>query len=427
MRPTLVVATRAHAAGAAAGHHTTSSAVQPSRLAAIAAGICALALSICAPAAAAAPVPCNGAVQIADAKGDGHHANSDVLAAWFSEAGGRLQAVIQTDFGSWSPAHEDSATAGFAALFGLGGQTRFVRLVTPQLGSGPLRYDYGTWSLATGFVSAGATTGEVVAGRSGTVTLDVPVATGAVAGARLVQPFVMTYDGGSALAPHWVDRAPGAAADSTPSEAAFGADYVVGSCQPASAGGGPAPVGPGTPGVPGPTVMTSSVVLQAPKRLVGGGRLRASGRVVPARPGVLVRLALKPRRKNTTAVVRTVATAPDGSFAYDFQTVETSLLQAVAEGVNAQTQTVTVRSTVAIKLRRVRGGKTVVSGKVGPRIPGRVLLLRANAFAATATTTVSKGRFQFKARRLTRGRYQVVFIPSGARAERSTSKSGVVR
>ena len=78
-------------------------------------------------------------------------------------------------------------------------------------------------------------------------------------------------------------------------------------------------------------------------------------------------------------------------------------------------------------MRRLRGAKTVVSGKVGPRVPGRVLLLRTNAFAATATSIVIKGRFRFKARRLARGRYQVVFIPSGARAERSTSKSGVVR
>ena len=148
---------------------------------------------------------------------------------------------------------------------------------------------------------------------------------------------------------------------------------------------------------------------------------------MPARAGVTVRLTLKPRRKNTPAVVRTVATQVDGTYAYDFQAVETSLVNAVAEGINAQTKTVAVQSTVSMKLRRLRSGKTVVSGKVGPRIPGRVLLLRANAFASTATTTAAKGRFTFKARRLSRGRYQVVFIPSGARAERSTSKSGVVR
>ena len=220
-----------------------------------------------------------------------------MLAGWFSEAGGRLQAVIQTQFGNWSPADEDSESAAFAMLFSVAGQTRFVRLTTPRIGAGPLSYDYGTWSAATGFAGAGPATGEVVAGLPGTVTLDVPDAIGAVAGVRLLQPFVMTSDGGTALAPHWVDRAPGGAGDSTPAEAAFGADYVVGSCRPPGAGGGPG--GCAAPGEPGQTATTTSVILRAPKRLVGGGKLRAGGHVVPARAGVTVRLTVKPRRKGT--------------------------------------------------------------------------------------------------------------------------------
>ncbi len=417
MRPKHVAATCAHRAGPAARP-------TDARFVAIAGVICAIALSACPNASAAAPAPCNAIAQIADDKGDGHHPNSDVLAGWFSEAAGRLQAVIQTNFGEWAPAHEDSETAGFAMLFTVAGQTRYVRLVTPRPGAAPLAYDHGTWSAGTGFVSAGATAGEVVAGVSGTATIDVPAATGAVAGTPLARPFVMTYDGGAPLAPHWVDRAPGGAGDSTPTETAFGADYVVGSCQPA--GGGAGPGGEPAPG-PGQSVTTTAVVLAAPKRLVGGGKLRASGRVLPARAGVPVRLTLRTRRKGPAAVVRTVATLADGTFAYDLQAVETSLVDATAEGINAQTKTVTVQSTVTVALRRLRSGKTVVSGKVAPRIPGRVQLLRSNAFAPTASTTVIKGRFAFKARRLTRGRYQVVFIPSGARAERSTSKSGVVR
>jgi hypothetical protein len=416
MRPKHDVAPRAQRAGATVGPTTT-------RLAALTTAICALALIACPAASAAAPAPCNGIAQISDVKGDGHHPNSDVLAGWFSEAAGRLQAVIQTSFGDWAPAHEDSETAGFAMAFAVAGQTRYVRLVTPRVGAGPLAYDYGTWSAATGFVSAGATAGEVVAGPSGTVTLDVPAATGALAGARLAQPFVITYDGGAPLAPHWVDRAPGGAGDATPTEAAFGADYVVGSC--AAAGGGAGPGGP--PTGPGATITTTAVVLEAPKRLVGGGTLRASGRVLPARAGVPVRLTVRTRRKGPAPVVRSVATRADGTFAYDLRAVETSLVDAVAEGTNAQTKTVTVQSTVTLKLRRLRGGKTVVSGKVAPRIPGRVQLLRTNAVTPTATTAASKGRFEFKARRLRRGRYQVVFIPSGARAERSTSTSGAVR
>lgn len=424
MRLNVVVGPRARSAGAASIR--TIAAARPLRALAPLSALCALVLAPGQPAFAAPPAACGGVAQISDERGDGHHANSDVVAAWFSEASGGVQAVIQTTFGAWSPAHEDSSSAGFAMLFESGGQLRYVRLVAPRPGEGPLTFDHGAWLPATGFVSAGPTTGEVVAGVSGSVTIDVPAATGAVPGARLARPFVMTYDGGSALAPHWVDRAPGGANEATPTDPAFGADYVVGSCQPAGGGGTGAP-GAGAPPGTGATATTTAVVLNAPARLVGGGALRASGRIVPARGDVPVRLTVKPRRKGTAALVRVTATRADGTFAYAFRAVETSLVDAVVEGVNAQTRTVTVRSTVAMKLRRLRDGTTRVSGTVAPRIPGRVQLLRTNAFAPTATTTAVKGRFTFKARRLARGRYEVVFIPSGSRAERSTSKSGAVR
>ena len=55
---------------------------------------------------AQAPAPCGGTPQITDAKGDGHHTNTDVTAAWLTEAAGRLQAVVQVDYGLWEPAHD---------------------------------------------------------------------------------------------------------------------------------------------------------------------------------------------------------------------------------------------------------------------------------------------------------------------------------
>ena len=42
----------------------------------------------CATPAVAAPAPCGGTPQIADAVGDGHHENTDVTAAWLSEQAG---------------------------------------------------------------------------------------------------------------------------------------------------------------------------------------------------------------------------------------------------------------------------------------------------------------------------------------------------
>jgi hypothetical protein len=307
-----------------------------------------------------------------------------------------------------------------------------VRVQAPK--TGPIYYDYGTWTLAGGFVSAGATTGEVTTGAGATATIDVPAETGAVAGALLARPFVLTYEHvPTALDPfHWIDRAPGGV---TASEAAFGADYVVGSCASGGAAGSGGPSGdPADPEGAGNGASTASgatpttgVVFKAPTRLVGAGRVRARGRVIPARAGVTVKVTAAPRRSSKTTLSRSVRTLADGSFAVWIALSESSIVNAIADGINAQTQTITVRSRVRMKLRRLASGKTVASGWVSPRLPGRVLLLGANASVPSATTTVRRGHFRFAPRRFIRGPYQAVYIPFGNRAERSTSTSGVIR
>ena len=50
-----------------------------------------------------------------------------------------------------------------------------------------------------------------------------------------------------------------------------------------------------------------------------------------------------------------------------------------------------MRSTVRLRLRRLRDGRTRVSGTVNPRLPGRVLLLRTDAIKASAKTRASQG------------------------------------
>lgn len=388
----------------------------------------ALSLGLCSTALAVAPAPCDAVVQVSDARGDGHHENTDVLSAWFSEKAGRLQAVIKVTLGDWRAMHVDSDAAGWAVLSEIGGQTRFVRVQAPK--TGPIHYDYGTWTLAGGFVSAGATTGEVTRGAGGTATIDVPAETGAVIGALLARPFVLTYEHvPTSLDPfHWVDRAPGGV---TATEAAFGADYVVGSCAPdgAAGSGGPSgdPAGTDGAGTGGGGMTTTGVVLKAPTRLVGAGRVRASGRVIPARGGVAVKVTAAARRSPKATFSRSVTTLADGSFAVSIALSESSIVNAVADGINAQTHTITMRSKVRMKLRRLPSGQSVVSGWVSPRLPGRVLLLRTNASVPSATTTVRRGHFRFAARRLIRGPYQAVYIPFGNRAERSTSASGVIR
>jgi hypothetical protein len=136
----------------------------------------------------------------------------------------------------------------------------------------------GTWSSPGTFVSAGSTTGSLEPGPGGAATIDIPAATGAVAGAVLEDPFVLTWDGYGVSEPHWVDRAPGG---TTPAGSEYGADYVVGGCG--------TPGGPG--GTPGPgEAPLAAVALSAPAKRTGAGRVRVRGRVVPGRGGVPVEL-----------------------------------------------------------------------------------------------------------------------------------------
>ena len=369
------------------------------------------ALAATAPSALAAPPPpCGGIVQISDPANDGHHPNTDVIAGWLSEANGRLQAVIQARTASWAPAHDDSDSAAWALLFSIGGRTSYVRATGPR--TGVPTYDYGTWTGGGGFVSEGATTGETTTGSGGAVTIDVPAATGATPGMVMTGPFILTWDGATGAEPHWVDGAPGGV---TPETTDRGADFVVGSC---SAGG---PVDPGGDGGP---VRTTAVTLRAPRRLRGGGRALVSGRVTPARSGVRVAVSTTAGRRTAT---RRFTTAADGTFAGNVAVSETSRVRAVAEGIGSQTRTVRVFSRVRIKVRRLSGGAVLVTGTVRPRLPGRVLLLKTTDARPTKTARARKGRFRIRLERPRKGRYQAVYIPSGRRAERSTSNRGVIR
>lgn len=377
--------------------------------------------------AAAAPAPCGGVPQISDATGDGHHSNTDVTSAWLAESAGHVQAVVKVHIAVWEPVHDDSDAAGFALLWTSGGVTRYVRAEAPR--GAPVRFDHGTWTLAGGFASAGPTTGATTTGTGGTVTIDVPDAV-APPGTVLARPFVLTYDGMTGPDVHWVDRAPGGV---TPTSDEVGADVVVGACSPGGPGTPGAPGSPGSAGgeVTGPVagtpgaggVRTTAVVLQAPSTIRGGGPVRVSGRVVPARAGVTVTLTSVPGRTRT----RTAVTGADGRFAFSVPVLETTRLRAVADGLGSQTLTVTVRSLVAFTSRQLKDGRTLVSGTVRPALPGRVLLLRWDAITPSAKTSARGGRFRLLLRRPVPGRYQAVFIPSGARAERSTSKTGVIR
>ncbi len=382
------------------------------RLVHIVAGLAlATAMATPTPATAAAPQPCAGVKQITDTN-DGHHNGTDLRAGWFSEANGKLQAVIEVAFGAWEPQHDDdTAVAGYALTWEVGGVRRYVRVEAPKPGRGEVRFDHGTWTRAAGFVSAGTTSAELISGAGGTATIDVPAAAGGPAGTVLARPLALTYDGTPTNEPHWVDRAPGG---ETPDGTEYGADFVVGTC------GGPGPIDP-SPGLP--PITTTAVALSAPKTITGGGTRTVTGRVFPARGGVAVALQATAARTTT----RRLTTTADGSFSARIAIGETTRLRAVAEGLSSQTLTTTVRSVVTMTVRGLRGGGSLITGRVRPNLPGRVLLLRTTSPVPTKRVTPRKGAFRMRLRHPRPGRYQVVFVPTGDRAERSTSKTGVIR
>jgi hypothetical protein len=355
--------------------------------------------------AGAAPPPCNGAAGIVDTSGDGHHPGTDVLAAWFSESSGHLQAVVQVRSGLWVAEHDDAEVngSGYAVVFTLGSQLAYVRANGPaqNRASDPVTYDYGTYAPPNTFQSAGTTTGAVEPGPNGAVTIDVPAA---FAGGKLGNPFVLTYDGISGGVPDWVDHAPGG---TDPGDAARGADYFAGSC--------------GATATPAPT--TTSVELSAPKTVTGRKTVTVTGRVLPARAGVAVTLT---RTAHATATT-TATTAADGTFSARVAIGETTRLRAVAENVGSSELTVTARSRVRIKLKRAKGGSVTVTGTVDPKLPGKVLWLRTNAVKPSARATTRNGTFRLRLKHPRPGRYQAVVIPNGDRAERATSNTGVIR
>jgi hypothetical protein len=242
----------------------------------------------------------------------------------------------------------------------------------------------------------------VISGPAGSVTLDIPAATGATTGEVLANPYVLTYDGVTGGVPDWVDHAPGG---TLPTDSARGADYTVGPCD---TGGG----------------ATVAVQLTAPAKLVGGGKnATVTGKALPGKPGVDVTLT---RTAHTTAVTHATTSAA-GSFTFVVPVHETTRVRATAEGISSQTLTITVKSTVRISVKRI-GRAARISGRISPALPGRVLILRAGAFRATKTVTRFRaGKFSVLLARPTKGRYQAVYIPKGNRAERSTSNTIRIR
>lgn len=410
-----------------------------SRILAIAIAI-ALAMGAMLPVAApgAAPAPCNGIVHVTDVVGDGHHRETDVVDAWFTEAAdGRVQAVLRISSATWRPEHSDEQVAetGYALVFTHGGATSYVRVAASP--TGPHVIDYGSWSAAGangGFARAGLTTAVLETGGSGTATIDVPAALGLGAGTVVTRAFALTYDGVTNGAPHWVDRAPGG---TLPSGTTFGADFVVGACAGAIAppvGTGSSPAGP-APATPTPTAPTTTptssgpgavtaVTLVARSVRTGGGTVVIRGRVLPAAAGRPVDIT---RTISGRAISGRVWTAADGTWSARIPVRERTVVQAASGGISSQASTIEVTSRIRLFAYRTRGGGVVFVGRVWPAAAGLLLLLRSTEIEPFATVSLRAGRFVVRMRRAQPGAYDAVFEPADDRVIRSTSNTVTVR
>jgi hypothetical protein len=371
----------------------------------------AVSLAMTSAASAGPPQPCEGARHVVDGVGDGHHVNTDVIAAWVAEDAGSVKAVIQAQFAVWSPEHEDSDHAGFALLYRIGGLPsdgyRYLRAQAWR--SEPISYDFGSWTAAGGFAREGFTTGSTTAGSGGAVVIDFdgqPLPKGSV----LSRLHVLTYDGIETGAPHWVDRAPGG---TTPGGSQFGADFVVGAC-------GADPDDPGAP------TGTTGVVLGVPAYRTGAGRVPVTGSVQPAEAGVSLSVEAVTRGGGSRTFE--LETGPEGGFHLPIRLRESTTFRATAldSQISSRSVSVTVRCRLRIRVHKFRRGRAV-SGWADPALPGRVLLLRPGSVYPLARKQTDNGRFRFRVGDGWRGQVEAVYIPTGARAERAVSNKGNIK
>ena len=241
------------------------------RSGAFAAGVLALAAFVALPAAtglAAPPPPCNNAPQITDAATDGHHPPTDVLAAWWTEGSGHLQAVIRVYAGTPAAEHDEAEVpgAGYAVIFNAAGQTRYVRATLPDQRHAVVRVRH--LHARRHLRERGRHDRRRRERRERDGHDRRP---GASAGGHaLTRPFVITYDGINAGVPTGSTTRPAAISRPTPP---VGADYVVGSLRRARR-------------PPGGAVTTTAVQLGRAQARDRPQDRDVTGKVLPARAGV---------------------------------------------------------------------------------------------------------------------------------------------
>ena len=353
-------------------------------------------------ASALPPPACDPAVVINDSHTDGHHGPTDVLSAWLSEEdGGDLQAVIKVDLGNWDAEHdEDEIVAGYVFLFTVNGATRFVRLSVDV--DFQATYDYGTYTFPNTFTSQGMTTGRREPeptlppwSGDGTAVIDIPTIV-ADDGDLLTDTFVLTYDGivgGPPNPPTWVDAAPGGEL----------------------AGRGRVRA-----------LLPRRRVRRRPAQRAADGYRRAEGDDLGHGDPCRGRRRRRDHARDAERDLQHYDRSRRHLLDPNVRAREDDGRRGRRRSSQSQTRTIRVRSEVTIKAKELANGKTKITGKTNPALPGRIQLFKTTAFFPTTTKQIGGGTFQLPAKNLKPGRYQVLYTPRGGRALRDFSNKVTV-
>ncbi len=163
-----------------------------------------------------------------------------------------------------------------------------------------------------------------------------------------------------------------------------------------------------------PTVNGSVTLAASAKQVVYGSKVKLTGKISPAKGGVMVDVLARPHPEQGFAKVASIATEPDGSYSYAEPTrIRTEYKVQFADGATkgeSATVAVSVRPKVTLALKRIRSGKaTFRTGAVSSvSYAGKQVLLQRRNSAGGWTTVKKITLGDFSTRTFT------VKVPSGS-------------